>query len=43
MGTNYYKYCKERLKAMGIEYSHPLHPLNKSGVNGVGDRTDRNT
>ena len=42
MGTNYYKDCKERLKAMGIEYSHPLHPLNKSGVNGVVYLTDRN-
>ena len=42
MGTNYYKDCKERLKAMGIEYSHPLHPLNKSGVNGVAYRSDRN-
>ena len=42
MGTNYYKDCKERLKAMGIEYSKPLHPGNKSGVNGVAYRADRN-
>lgn len=42
MGTNYYKDCKERLNAMGIECSHLLHPLNKSGVNGVAYREDRN-
>lgn len=42
MGTNYYKDCKERLKAMGVEYNKPLHHGNKSGVNGVAYRADRN-
>ncbi len=42
METNYYKGCKERLKAMGIEYNKPLHPQNKSGVNGVSYNDKRN-
>ncbi len=41
MGTNYYKECKSRLKAMGVEYPYPIHPGNKSVVNGVAYKANR--
>ena len=42
METDDYKDCKRKLKEMGVEYNHPLHPANKSEVNGVSFRKARN-
>ena len=35
MENDDYKDCKRKLKEMGIEYNHPLHPANKFKVIGV--------
>ena len=42
MENDDYKDCKRKLKEMGVEYNHPLHPANKFKVIGVSFKKIRN-